>query len=64
MKGLKVDGINITSNNEPSAGQLVFHSHVHIVPRLETDGFRHWQGKRGYEENEEAEIGKIIEENI
>jgi len=64
MKGLKVDGINITSNNEPSAGQLVFHSHVHIVPRLETDGFRHWQGKRKYNEGEDIETAKMISENI
>lgn len=64
MKGLKVDGINIISNNEPAAGQLVFHSHVHIVPRLETDGFRHWQGKIKFNEGENIETAKIINENI
>jgi histidine triad (HIT) family protein len=31
------DGINIDINNEAAAGQIVFHSHVHIVPRFEGD---------------------------
>lgn len=29
----KADGINVRINNEPSAGQIVFHTHVHVVPR-------------------------------
>lgn len=32
------DGITIQQFNEPAAGQLVFHSHVHIIPRF--DGVR------------------------
>ena len=28
----KADGIKVISNNEPSAGQAVFHTHVHIIP--------------------------------
>jgi histidine triad (HIT) family protein len=38
------DGINIMMNNERPAGQVVFHSHVHIIPRLDDDGLRHWPG--------------------
>lgn len=30
-------GINIFSNNEAGAGQTVFHSHWHLVPRYEND---------------------------
>ncbi len=33
------DGIQIRQNNEPAAGQDVFHLHVHIVPRFQGDGF-------------------------
>lgn len=36
-KGYNAEGINIMQFNEPSAGQEVFHSHVHIVPRYEND---------------------------
>lgn len=41
----KAEGINIGWNNEPAAGQLIYHSHTHIMPRFEGDGFEHWRGK-------------------
>lgn len=31
------DGINLISNMEPASGQMVFHPHVHIVPRYTGD---------------------------
>lgn len=31
--GLSADGINIIMNNESTAGQLIFHAHIHIIPR-------------------------------
>lgn len=33
----KAEGINIHVNNEPSAGQVIFHTHIHIVPRKSDD---------------------------
>src|SRR3989304_760489 len=38
-EGTDADGINIGMNNDPSAGQIVFHAHVHVIPRLEDDGY-------------------------
>lgn len=53
-------GINIEMNNDPVAGQLIFHTHIHIVPRFTGDGFTHWKGSRGYNEDEMQEVaGKI-----
>ena len=37
-KAYDADGVNILQFNEPEAGQEVFHSHVHIVPRYSNDG--------------------------
>ncbi len=34
------DGVNIIMNNRKSAGQLVDHAHVHIVPRFADDGLK------------------------
>lgn len=60
-KALGADGINIEMNNDAVAGQLLFHTHIHIVPRFEGDGFTHWRGARGYEEGEMAEVQQKIQ---
>jgi histidine triad (HIT) family protein len=39
--GLNADGINIIMNNEESAGQVIFHAHLHVVPRSRDDNFEH-----------------------
>ena len=39
------EGINIGINNGSVAGQIIFHLHVHIIPRFQDDGHRHWHGK-------------------
>jgi histidine triad (HIT) family protein len=32
------DGINISMNNESAAGQIIWHAHMHIIPRYNEDG--------------------------
>lgn len=34
----KAEGINVIINNEPAAGQIIFHTHIHIIPRKNKDG--------------------------
>ena len=57
---LKADGVNITMNNDSAAGQIIFHSHIHIIPRTKEDGFGMWKGRRGYNEGEKEEVAKKI----
>ncbi len=58
-KALNADGINIAQNNDKAAGQVIFHSHTHIIPRFETDGYKHW-GHKDYNKGEaEVVIEKI-----
>ena len=33
MKAFKADGITVQQFNEPAGGQVVFHLHMHIMPR-------------------------------
>lgn len=36
----EVSGFNLIVNNEPAAGQVVFHAHLHVIPRKKDDGLR------------------------
>ncbi len=37
QQGVQPDGINVLQNNGPAAGQVVFHYHVHLIPRWQGD---------------------------
>lgn len=65
IKGaLNADGINIEMNNDPVAGQIIFHTHLHIVPRFSGDGFTHWRGARGYHDGEADEVVQKISSGL
>jgi histidine triad (HIT) family protein len=34
VKAFKADGVTIQQFNEPAGGQVVFHLHVHVLPRM------------------------------
>lgn len=38
-------GVNFMINNGAPAGQVIFHLHVHVIPRLSGDGCKLWVGK-------------------
>ena len=52
-------GVNIGMSNGAAAGQLVFHAHVHVMPRYGKDSFSLWTGK-DYDGNEREEVAKKI----
>lgn len=52
-------GVNITSNNERSAHQMVFHTHIHIIPRFEGDPHKPWNDTL-YEESTAKTIAEKI----
>lgn len=58
-KGLSPDGINIGMNNEPAAGQVVFHAHIHVIPRKKGDNLKHWPGQELSKEKQEEILEKI-----
>ncbi len=64
-KATNADGVNILMNNFKSAGQIVPHAHIHIIPRFKTDGLKHWPSQK-YASNTETEEyrRKIADEMI
>lgn len=59
MKATGTEGFNIGINTGKDAGQVVLHTHIHIMPRTKTDGHQLWHGEP-YKEGEAAVVaGKI-----
>jgi len=61
MQGLGAKGFNIGVNVKEMAGQVIFHTHMHIIPRFENDGLEGWDAKEASDEEMTLFAGKIIE---
>jgi histidine triad (HIT) family protein len=57
---VSADGINVAMNNEAAAGQVVFHTHVHLIPRHHEDGFKHFPPGEYTKEGEDKMIAEKI----
>ena len=56
--GLSIENMNISINNGADAGQVIFHSHIHLVPRSKGDGLKLWPGGA----YKDGEAQKILEQ--
>lgn len=43
MQSVGASGCNVNCNIGRAAGQLIFHTHFHIIPRYDNDGFEPWR---------------------
>ena len=53
-------GFNILLNNDRAAGQLIDHSHVHLIPRNVGDGVMDWPPVKSYAEGEMETIRAVL----
>lgn len=61
---LNCDGLNLLQNNGTAAGQTVFHFHIHLIPRYESDQVNMNWTQGSYEDGEAATIAKAIAARI
>jgi histidine triad (HIT) family protein len=59
-EGLGAQGVNVVFNNETAAGQDVFHTHAHVIPRFEGDGLRGWEQHAYPDENKMREVAEKL----
>ena len=58
------EGINFGVNNGAAAGQMIFHTHMHVIPRFKSDGLKLW-GSGEYENEQEAkQFAEKIKEKL
>jgi histidine triad (HIT) family protein len=58
-KALGAEGVNVHMNNGRAAGQVVFHLHMHVIPRYQKDGRELWHGNESNYKNS-TEIAEKI----
>ena len=58
---LQSDGFNLVQNNGETAGQTVFHFHMHLIPRYKDDGQKiNWKPLEPSQEELEAVKDQIL----
>ncbi|MBU4421479.1 HIT family protein [Candidatus Parcubacteria bacterium] len=63
VRAVEAGGYNLAVNSESVAGQVIFHTHFHIIPRFLNDGHELWHGKP-YGEGEIEGVAKKIEREL
>ena len=60
LESTEASGVNLIMNNKAVAGQIVFHAHMHVIPRIPNDGYQHWPGGQYAEGEAESVQEKIV----
>jgi histidine triad (HIT) family protein len=63
QKKLYARGFNLGMNNFPAAGQVVFHAHLHVIPRYIDDGL-HLFPQGAYQGQDMASVGRQLREAL
>ena len=62
VKAVGAEGFNSVFNTKKAAGQVIFHTHMHIIPRFTDDGLKHWPEKETTAEKLKEQAEKISAE--
>lgn len=58
------DAMNIGINNGAAAGQIIFHTHIHLIPRFENDGLKSWERNASTIFPDKDELLEKIKKNL
>lgn len=59
MKAFNADGVTVQQFNESAGGQVVFHLHVHVLPRFEGVALKPHSGKMEEQDKLAADAAKL-----
>lgn len=58
------EAINVLNNNGKEAGQLISHTHFHLIPRKHGDGIHFDENRRKMKPMEQSEVARAIKEEL
>ena len=59
IKATNAQGFNLALNNGAAAGQVIWHTHYHLIPRFDNDGLKLWPHQQ-YKEGQMKTVGERI----
>ncbi len=57
---LKAPGVNLVTNSGRPAGQVIFHFHIHVIPRWSYEYKGFWAGRHALTEEEAADVLELL----
>lgn len=63
LKAAEAESFNLSTNVGRAAGQVVFHTHVHLIPRHPADGYEPWTRNDKYHQDL-ASVAERIRANL
>ena len=63
LKATGTNSFNLGVNSGALAGQVIFHTHFHIMPRHQGDGYKLW-GAKAYGPGEMDKLGEVVKAAI
>lgn len=63
LKTVGAEAFNLGVNCGRTAGQVIFHTHFHIMPRFPNDGYEMWHGK-AVAKSELDQLTQKVRQNI
>ncbi len=62
VNATNAQGINFGINNGEAAGQVIWHTHYHVIPRFTNDGLKLWPQQKYQEGQMKTVCDRIIKE--
>jgi histidine triad (HIT) family protein len=62
-RALFARGFNVGMNNFEAAGQVVFHAHLHVIPRFLSDGL-HFFPQGRYQAGDMEKVGRLLRQAV
>ncbi|EHJ48390.1 histidine triad (HIT) protein [Solidesulfovibrio carbinoliphilus subsp. oakridgensis] len=57
-------GLNVQMNNRESAGQVIFHAHLHLIPRRAGDGLHLWPSRPYPDDAAREAVARAVREAL
>ncbi len=63
LRATGASACNVSNNNGAAAGQVVFHTHFHVIPRRDGDGYAPWH-RTEHEGSDPAAVAEKIRQEL